>query len=675
MSEKKLLTELRGVGEKRAKIYSKLGIQTADELIHYYPRDYIDYSSPKKISEIEDGELCVFEAAIAQKLKPIITPKVKIYRCILADETGEMLCTLFNMDYTFRNLIEGEIYTFYGRVSCNLIKREVSSPSFIPIEQENRLVPKYPLKAGITQNIISMNVKSAFDACEIEELLPEAIRKKYDLMDKQDALWQIHFPTDKMTLEKAKKRLIFEELFVLQLGLSLLKNRNRSLTSVSMNEVSIDEFICSLPYSPTNAQLRSIKECICDMKKPVPMNRLLQGDVGSGKTLVAAAVCYFAAKNGCQSTLMAPTEILAKQHYNTLSSFLSPLGISVQLLTGALSVKEKNDVKKASENGTAQVIVGTQALIQSKVSFHKLGVVITDEQHRFGVAQRSELAKKGENPHTLVMSATPIPRTLALLIYGDLDISLLDEMPKGRLPIRTYAVDTSYRTRLYNFIRKYVSEGYQAYIVCPMIDENVNEKASAVKYYQELKNGCFSDIELGLLHGRMKQAEKDEVMTRFKNNEVKVLVSTTVIEVGVDVPNAVVMIIENAEQFGLSQLHQLRGRVGRGSVQSHCILVTDSNSKYTKERTDIMVKTSDGFEIANKDLDLRGPGDFFGTEQHGLPTLKIADMTEDVRTISAAQEAANQIISADSGLKLPENKGLKELVKSLFKEGEEFGFN
>ncbi len=675
MSEKILLTELKGVGEKRAKLYSRLGIQTANDLIHHYPRDYTDYSSPKKICEIQDGELCVFEAAIAQKLKPIITPRVKIYRCILADETGEMLCTLFNMDYTFKNLVEGEIYIFQGRVSCDLVRREVSSPTFIPIEQKNLLVPKYPLTAGLSQNIISMNVKSALEACEIEELLPEEIREKYSLMGKEEALRQIHFPSNRQALEKAKERLVFEELFVLQLGLSLLKNRNRSLTGVRMSDVDIEEFVSSLPYSPTNAQLRSIKECICDMKKSVPMNRLLQGDVGSGKTLVAAAVCYFAAKNGYQSTLMAPTEILAKQHYNTLSSFLAPLGIKVELLTGAISIKEKNAVKKDAESGVAQVVVGTQALIQSKVQFDKLGVVITDEQHRFGVSQRSKLAKKGENPHTLVMSATPIPRTLALLIYGDLDISLLDEMPKGRLSIKTYAVDTSYRTRLYNFIRKYVRDGYQAYIVCPMIDENINEKAGAVKYYEELKNGCFSDIELGLLHGRMKQAEKDEVMTRFKNNEVKVLVSTTVIEVGVDVPNAVVMIIENAEQFGLSQLHQLRGRVGRGNVQSHCILVTDNTGKYTKERTDIMVKTSDGFEIANKDLDLRGPGDFFGTEQHGLPALKIANMTEDVRVIALAQEAANKIISTDGNLSLPENEGLKKLVKSLFKEGEEFGFN
>lgn len=669
------ITEIKGIGEKRAKLYEKLGIVTAEDLVTFYPRSYIDYTMPKAISDTETDEMCVFEGIVERKLKPLITPRFSIYKAIITDGTGEVLVTFFNSEFTYQKLIEGEQYVFFGKITGNFLRRECNSPMFILKKQANKLVPRYHLTNGISQNIVSANVKSALEACEIEDLLPAEIVDKYQLDDKKTALNDIHFPENCDELNAAKKRLAFEELLVLQLGLTLLKRRNRALAGIKMTPQKIENFFASLPFTPTNAQKRTINECITDMCGEVPMNRLLQGDVGSGKTLVAAAVCYFAALNNCQSTLMAPTEILAKQHYQTLSSFLLPLGIKVTLLTGALTAKEKNDAKKAVESGEAQVVVGTQALIQKGVKFHRLGVVITDEQHRFGVAQRSKLAEKGENPHTLVMSATPIPRTLALIIYGDLDISLLDEMPKGRLPIKTYGVDSTYRPRLYNFIRKYVTAGNQAYIVCPMIEENSNEKSSAVAYYNELKNGYFSDIPIGLLHGKMKDTEKDDVMSRFKNNELKVLISTTVIEVGVDVPNAVVMLIENAEQFGLSQLHQLRGRVGRGNVQSHCILVTDSKSDYTKARIDTMVKTCDGFEIANADLELRGPGDFFGKEQHGLPTLKIANMTEDVQLVALAQEAAANILKNDSNLQDECDKGLKQLVAALFKEGESFGYN
>ena len=425
----------------------------------------------------------------------------------------------------------------------------------------------------------------------------------------------------------------------------------------------ISDFYSKLPFKPTNAQLRSINECIVDMQGEVPMNRLLQGDVGSGKTLVAAAVCYFASKNGYQSALMAPTEILAKQHYNTLKSFLEPLGINVVLLTGST---KKAPVYKELEDGSADVAVGTQALIQKNVKFKELGLVITDEQHRFGVEQRSVLSEKGMKPHTLVMSATPIPRTLALIIYGDLEISVLDEMPKGRMPIKTYGVNTGYRERIYKFIKKYVENGFQAYIVCPLIEEGASEKASAVKYFETLNNKHFSNIPTGLLHGKMIQSEKDIVMQKFKNNEIKVLVSTTVIEVGVDVPNAVIMVIENAEQFGLSQLHQLRGRVGRGTEQSHCILITDNNSEYTKARIDTMVRTSDGFEIANEDLRLRGPGDFFGSKQHGLPELKIADMSSDIDILQETKVLSEKILKEDPKLTKDDNKGLRKLVTKLF---------
>ena len=672
------ITCIKGIGEKRAELYKKIGVETAEQLIGYYPRDYLDFTRPTAIIDLENGAPDVFGGKVVQKLRPYFGPRFSIFKAIVSDGTGEVLVTFFNSEFTFAKLEVGREYVFYGKTDGNLIRRECNSPLFIPVTQPNKLSPKYHLTSGLTANMITSNVKSALEAAEIQEVLPQALIERYELADYKTALWDIHFPADKTALEQAKRRLAFQELLILQLGLSLLKKRSRRLAGVKMENKPIDEFFRVLPFLPTAAQIRSVKECIGDMKKATPMSRLLQGDVGSGKTLVAAAVCYFTALNGCQSTLMAPTEILAKQHYETLKGFLEPLGVKVRLLTGSMSQKEKNEVKKQLENGEAQVAVGTQALIQQNVVFNRLGLVVTDEQHRFGVRQRSQLAAKGENPHNLVMSATPIPRTLALMIYGDLDVSVLDEMPKGRIPIKTYGVDSSYRPRLYNFIKKYVAEGKQAYIVCPLIgddDENAGEKNAATAYYNELKKGAFSDITVGLLHGKMKQADKDKVMSDFKRNEISVLVSTTVIEVGVDVPNAVVMLIENAEQFGLSQLHQLRGRVGRGSVQSHCILVTDSKSDYTKARIDTMVRTCNGFEIANADLELRGPGDFFGSMQHGLPPLKIASMTEDMELVNQAQNAAKAVLEQDGRLKSAENAGLRKMVKELFSGGEQFGFN
>ena len=672
------ITCIKGVGEKRAALYSKLGVETAEQLITYYPRDYIDFTCPTPMAELENDVPSVFAGRVTQKLKPYIGPRFSIYKAIIEDGTGEVLVTFFNSEFSFARLETGKEYVFYGKTTGNLIRRECGSPLFIPISQQNKLSPKYHLTSGLTANMISSNVKAALEQCCPEEALPRSLIEKYGLTDYGTALHDIHFPADREALEKAKRRLAFQELLVLQLGLSLLKKRSRRLAGVKMSEKSVEGFFSALPFQPTGAQLRAVKECILDMQKSTPMSRLLQGDVGSGKTLVAAAVCYFTAQNDCQSALMAPTEILAKQHYDTLRGFLEPLGVNVALLTGSMSQKEKKQVKEQLLSGEAQVAVGTQALIQQGVAFERLGLVITDEQHRFGVRQRSLLAGKGENPHSLVMSATPIPRTLALMIYGDLDISVLDEMPKGRIPIKTYGVDGSFRPRLYNFIKKYVAEGRQAYIVCPLIgddEEGAKEKSAATAYYNELKKGAFADISVGLLHGKMKQAEKDKVMSLFKQNEISVLVSTTVIEVGVDVPNAVVMLIENAEQFGLSQLHQLRGRVGRGNIQSHCVLITDSKSDYTKARIDTMVRTCDGFEIANADLELRGPGDFFGSMQHGLPPLKIACMTRDMELVKLAQEAAADLLRQDERLKTEENAGLRRLVKELFSGGEEFGFN
>ncbi len=661
------LTYLKGVGEKRAKLFSKLGINNIGELINHFPRDYVDFTSPTPISQLEIDETAVFRGVVTKKLKPYFSTRYSIFKLIVSDGTGDILITLFNSQYSFDKLIQGEEYIFHGKIKGTIIAPECQSPVFIKSNENNQLVPKYNLTSGLTANIVSTCIKNALSVCKTEDMLSEKIRTDYCLMEYSKALTGIHFPQNSDELIDARRRLAFEELLTLQLGLKMFKNKNRSTTSIVMETMDIQDFFDNLPFTPTNAQMRSVNECIEDLQRETPMNRLLQGDVGSGKTLVAAAVCYFAAKNGYQSALMAPTEILARQHFNTLKDFLEPLGINVVLLTGST---KKSAVYKELESGDADIAVGTQALIQKNVKFRDLGLVITDEQHRFGVEQRALLSGKGMKPHTLVMSATPIPRTLAMIIYGDLDISVLDEMPKGRIPIKTYGVDTSFRQRIYNFIRKYVANGFQAYIVCPRIDEGVSETVSAVKYFETLKSEYFPDIPLGLLHGKMKQAEKDEVMGKFKENEIKVLISTTVIEVGIDVPNAVVMVIENAEQFGLSQLHQLRGRVGRGSEQSHCILITDNKSEYTKSRMDIMVQTSDGFEIANEDLRLRGPGDFFGSRQHGLPELKIADMSSDIDILQETRILSEKILNTDPHLEKDENAGLRKLVINLFNRNE-----
>ena len=668
------ITYLKGVGEKKAKLYAKLGISTVEDLLSYCPKDYIDFTDLKNICEIEDGESCAFKGVVTRKLRPHIG-RIAVYQVAVSDGTDDMLVTFFNNQFSYEKMVVGQCYLFYGKVNSDFAMKQTASPLFIAESAQHAIMPKYSLTKGLTSNMIAANVRTALESCETEELLPEYLSEAAGLMPIGEAVRNIHFPESMEKQREAKHRLVFEELLVLQLGLSMLKSKNKSKSGVKAATVDMEPFYSSLPFAPTGAQKRAVEECIGDMLGELPMNRLLQGDVGSGKTLVAAAVMYFMAQNGYQSSLMAPTEILAKQHRDTISKFLVPLGVNVELLTGSMTAKEKKEAKERIKSGEVQVVVGTHALIQKNVEFAGLGLSVTDEQHRFGVAQRAELQAKGQCPHSLVMSATPIPRTLALMIYADLDISILDEIPKGRLPVRTYGVDSSFHQRLYRFIIKYVKEGYQAYIVCPLIEEGASEKTAATAYFEELKSSYFSGISVGLLHGKMKQAEKDAVMTDFKANRVSVLVSTTVVEVGVDVPNAVVMIIENAEQFGLSQLHQLRGRVGRGSTQSHCILVSDSKSAYTKARIDTMVATCNGFEIADKDLELRGPGDFFGYAQHGLPPLKIANMTEDMETVREVQRYAAEILKEDPKLSKEKNKGLRLLTARLFKDGENFGYN
>ncbi len=665
----KSVGSLKGVGVKRAELYKKLGVNTVYDLLCHYPRSYIDFSQQTAIRDLQLNETGAVKVRVARKLPPArIRKGMTVFKAVVTDDTDDLTVVIYNSEFLFRQLPdEGEVI-LYGKITGNFTRKEISSPLIIPADCPDKIQPVYPLTEGLTQNLMRQTVHSAFDCFSknIYEPLPKNVMRENSLCSLDFALENVHFPKDMHSCEIARRRLIFDELLNLQLGMYLLKIRSRCETACVIKNVSMDKYYNALPFELTEGQKSAISDCLDDMGKNYPMNRLVQGDVGSGKTAVAAGVAYAATQCGYQTALMAPTEILASQHYETLSGMLSPLGVKVCLLTGSLTPKQKKTVKEQIASGEFQVVVGTHALVQQSTQFYRLGLVITDEQHRFGVRQRGYLASKGQNPHKLVMSATPIPRTLALMIYGDLDLSVLKELPKGRQPIETYAVTGKLRERAYGFVRASLDEGRQGYIVCPMIEDNELELQNVKSYAKKLSSGAFKNYRVGLLHGKMPPAEKEDVMHKFKEGEIDLLGSTTVVEVGVDVPNAVIMLIENADRFGLSQLHQLRGRVGRGQYKSYCILVTDNTSDECKKRLKLFSKTSDGFKISEEDLKLRGPGDFFGSRQHGLPKLKIADMTADTELIYASQRAAKRITEADPKLEKGENREIRELAEKLF---------
>ena len=657
---------IKGVGEKRAKLFNSLGIFCVDSLIHFYPRKYEDWSASKNLEAVKSGETVSIKASLIAPVKEaMIRRGLTLFKCKFSDGENVISVTIFNNKYLAKSLRIYEDYYLYGKIEKSLLNFSMNSPKIEKAENILAIQPVYPAKEKLTSRSISKIMKTALDELgEIEETLDDEIMQKYSLISLDKAIRNIHFPNSADDYLPARKRLIFEELLTLQLGLLKLKSNKKSETALVIKDDYSSEFEKLLPFNLTNAQKRTISECLQDMKSKYPCNRLVQGDVGSGKTAVAASLIYSVIKNGYQATMMAPTEILATQHYESLLKILAPAGINIRLLTGSTPAKEKKEIKKALFDGEIDLIIGTHALIQNDVAFKNLALVITDEQHRFGVKQRAQLAEKGEDVHTIVMSATPIPRTLGLILYGDLDISILDELPPGKQEIRTDVVDSRYHKRLYKFIKDAIARGEQCYIVCPAVEENETNIKSAEELADELANGEFKGYNLGILHGKMKPKDKEAIMKSFASGKVSLLVATTVVEVGVDVPNATIMVIENAERFGLSTLHQLRGRVGRGNKKSYCVLVSDAKGKTARERLMTMKKYSDGFKIADTDLKLRGPGDFFGSRQHGLPELKIADMVEDMDTLQNAQECAKSILRND--FSLSNHPALKNQMNKMF---------
>ena len=673
--EDSILT-LPGIGPKKAALFSRLGLHSLGDLLRFYPRDYEDRTKLVPIAELEPGQPACFLASVISNPQTHAIPKpgrqrLEVTKVVVADDTQRLHLTFFNQGYLTEKLRRGDTYCFYGALNGDFLGYAMTNPVFEPVESAGlltrRILPVYPLTAGLSNKMVVQAVQAALARVQPQETLPERLRAAYDLCGAQEAIREIHTPSSAEALERARRRLIFEEFFVFSAALCLLRAR-RTVQSVPPYEnTDLRPFENALPFRLTGAQRRAIDGILEDFRAGRPMSRLVQGDVGCGKTMVAAAAAYCAAKNGRQTALMAPTEILARQHYERLEPLFSALGISCALLTGSMTPAQKRECRRSIAQGEAEVVIGTHALLTETTVFSRLGLVIADEQHRFGVAQRTALLEKGERPHLLLMSATPIPRTLALLMYGDLEVSVIDELPPGRQEVETFLVSESYRARLNGFIRRQAEEGHQSFIVCPAIEEGETDGLKAAEQWaRTLQQQVFPQLRVALLHGKMKGSEKEEIMGRFAAGEFDLLVSTTVIEVGVDVPNATLMVIENADRFGLSQLHQLRGRIGRGEAKSYCVLVSDNRSPETLQRLRALCATHDGFRIAEEDLKLRGPGDFFGSRQHGLPVFRMGDLAQDLSLLRQAQEAAARTV-ADSGAALP--PGLCEAVQALLQNG------
>ena len=662
---------LKGVGPKTAERFEKLGILTLSDLLCHYPRRYLDFSKPYSIAEAPADTECVVKAEVFAKPGGRILPGGRrMERITAGDDVSSLEITWFNNPYAVQKLELGQEYYFQGIVTGGMLRRQMVNPQ-VRTDAQVKSSPfeaVYPQTEGLTSSAIAKCVRQLLPHAELlPDPLPPEMLKKYRLLSKADAVRAIHCPATEEEAFAARRRLIYEELLVLQLGIGRMKNHGAASTGAPMKKADASPFWESLPFSPTGAQRRAVEEILTDMSGETSMNRLLQGDVGSGKTLVAAAAIWACIRAGYQAALLAPTEILASQHAENLNRLLSPFGMRVALLTGGMKAAARRTTLAAIRDDEADLIVGTHAILSEGVEFARLGLAVVDEQHRFGVRQRGLLAEKAANPHLLVMSATPIPRTLGLLMYGDLDISILDELPPGRKPVKTRCITGKKRADLYGFLDREIDSGRQVYIVCPAIEDAGGNGLNAVKsYYEDIAKAYLPDRRVGLMHGKLKPKEKAEVMDDFKSGRLDALVSTTVIEVGVDVPNATVMVIENAERYGLSALHQLRGRVGRGAAESWCFLVSDNASESVQKRLKFLCSTSDGFAVAQYDLETRGPGDFFGSRQHGLPTLQIADLMNDTRTLHAAQSEAVALLAEDPLLERPEHALLARQVEQMF---------
>lgn len=667
---------IKNVGPSRVKLLNKLNIFTLKDLITYFPRNHEDRSIPKKIVDCTNGEEVLIKATAVTRVIETRTRKMSIYKLVVRDGSESCTITWFNQRYLKDAFKVGHTYNFYGKIETKLGRFEMKSPVFDE-DGKNRntgkIIPLYPLTSGISQNVIRKIIENGINEVyrNLEENIPDYICKRYDLMEINEAIKNIHFPKNNDNFIKARRRLVFEELLGFQLALLKLKENNLECKDGIKFESSVkmSDVINELPFKLTKAQLRVLEEIDNNMESRKSMNRLVQGDVGSGKTIVSIIAAYKAVKSGYQVAIMAPTSILADQHLKNFNNILKQFDIRCELLISSVTKKKKEDILKRLSNGEIDILIGTTALLEENVIFKNLGLVVTDEQHRFGVKQRATLNSKGKKPDIIVMSATPIPRTLALILYGDLDISIIDELPPNRKKIDTFAVTKELEDRLNGFVKKQINEGRQAYIVCPLVEENEDMDLKSVEeLYEKYKLETFSEYNVEYLHGKMKSKEKDEIMTKFKDGKIDILISTTVIEVGVDVPNANIMVIENAERFGLAQLHQLRGRVGRGEFKSYCVLKYEGKGKTVRERMKVMCDTNDGFIISEKDLELRGSGDFFGTAQHGIPEMKIANLFEDISELKEVQKLANEIMKEDYALTSEKNIKLKNLIKDKFSD-------